>query len=159
MSLDLSRMRARIEARKPKGETHHRGNAKRALPEPVIKRQEEAKALADAASVARQRRLTKALAEHPPLAKFVSVLARELPETCVLEPGLVDLDLEHVIRGLGVHELPHTVRFLALEETLGFIKLVHRRSTRSSDITPYNRLFSPTFVDSLAEARTALLLH
>lgn len=129
------------------------------LPEAVIKRQEETSALLEAAKAARERRKAKAVNTHPEFAKLMAILSRELTETRVVEPGLVDLDFEHVIRGLKVHKLPHPVRFLALEEAMSFIKAVHKRHLKTTDITPYKHLFTASFVDSLAEARNALQLH
>lgn len=155
------RLRERLAARLAANATKkpHQGPGGGKLPEAVIKRQEETSALLEAAKAARNRRKAVALNTHPEFAKLMALLSRELTETRVVEPGLVDLDLTHVIQGLKVHKLPHPVRFLALEEAMSFIKEVHKRRTRSADITPYKRLFSASFVDSLSEARNALLLH
>lgn len=151
------RLAARLAANAAK-KPHHGGKGGK-LPEAVIKRQEETSALQAAAKEARNRRKAVAVNQHHEFAKLMSLLSRELSETRVVEPGLVDLDLDHAIRGLNVHKLPQPTRFMALEEVREFVKAVHKRQLNSIDITPYKRLFSPKFVDSLAEARTALELH
>ncbi len=163
MTLDLSKLRARLQSRArtttypAKGP--QKGRGRRPPPEPVVRRQEEQRALYEAAEARRRARTTRAANQYPAFAKYLSVLSRELVETRVVEPGLVDLDLAHVIHGLRVHELPHDARVLALGEAHQWIKAVHKSCTRSPDITPYKRLFDPAFVDSLSEARTALNLY
>lgn len=162
MSLDTSKLRARLEAR---GYRNSEAKAKqkkagtKSPPDPLIKRQEEQRALFEAAEARRKAKLVKWVNEYPSFARYVSVLARELPETRLHEPGVVDLDLEHLITGLNLHTLPQDVRFGALIETQKWIQAVHKRWTRSVDITPYEHLFSHRFVDSLSEARNALKLH
>lgn len=152
------RLAARLASQRPR-QGAQKGAGRAPVPDAVIKRQEEATALQTLAKAARDRRMAKALNAHPEFARFVALLNREVSETQVVEPGLVDLDFDHVVRGLGVHKLPVPVRFLALEESHAFIKAVHKSRTRSADITPYRRLFSASFVDSLSEARGALDLH
>ncbi len=158
MTLDLSKLRQRLEARKPRVEVPRRG-ARRPPPEPVVKRQEEQRALYEAAERRRKAKLVRAANTHPEVARYLSVLSRELPETSVVEPGLVDLDLDHAITGLRLHLLSPDVRVLVLGETMQWLKNVHKLRTRDPDITPYARLFDPHFVDSLSEARNALCLH
>jgi hypothetical protein len=159
-SLDLSKLRARLEARKPKSAAPKaRKGGRKPPPEPVVRRQEEQRALLEAAQARHRAKLAEATNTYPPLAKYLKTLNLELGNTTIITPGLVDLDLEHLVCGLGLHELPHDVRFLALVESMEWIKQVHKRWSRSTDITPYEHLFDARFVDSLSEVRGALRLH
>ena len=161
MSLDTTQLRARLSARGYRqswADKAKKSRGKKPVADPVMKRQEEQRILFEAAEARRKARLARWVNEYGNAARYVRVLAAEEPETYLVEPGLVDLDLEHLIRGLKLHELPKAVRMGLLLHTLHWIKEVHRRRTRSIDITPYKRLFSAKFVSSLDEARSAFEL-
>lgn len=162
MALDLSKLRARVHARtayRPKARGAKRGASRSPPPDPVVKKQEAQRALFEAAEARRKARIVKWTNTHPEVARYLRVLNDELTEARVETPGLVDVDLHYVIRTLKLHRLDHDVRVGLLTETQQWIKAVHKRRTRSVDITPYDHLFDPEFVDSLSEARTALKLH
>lgn len=161
MALDLSKLQARVRARtayQPRT-AYKRGASRSPPPDPVIKRQEVQRALFEAAEARRKAKMVKWTNKYPEVARYLRVLNDELTEARVETPGLVDVDLHYVIRTLKLHRLDQDVRMGLLAETHQWIKAVHKRRTRSTDITPYDHLFDAEFVDSLGEARSALKLH
>lgn len=154
MTLNLDRLRQRIRERQaaPQNPT------KPKLPDLLIKAQEEKAELLSAYKKRRAAKIERARASSRPFNKFLSILARELPYTSLIEPGVVDLDLDALITTLKLADLPSDVRFLALEEAHEFIRAVHKAETRSPVTANFDHLFDPDFVDSLAECRSALKL-
>jgi hypothetical protein len=154
--LNLDRLRKRIAERRQQAETQAPGKRTHVA---LIKQQEEKREALSAYVAAQKAKREKAKREYPGFKRYFEVLNREFASTKIIEPGLIDLDLDHIITGLKLDILPHEVRFLALETAHDFIAQVHRRKYKSKDITPYKHLFDEGFVSSLDEARSALRLH
>lgn len=153
--VDLQAIKARLAARAGRSWSNGPKKAK-APPQPVVKKQEERKELLLASQRLHRRRVVEAAEKHRNFARLMDILDDETETTELVEPGVVDVDLEHLLKRLKIHQLPFETRVLALTEVHQFIRDVHKRRAKTRDITPYAHLFDAGFVDSLDEARLAL---
>jgi len=158
VSPNLARFQARVHKRL-EAERAKQSRGARAQSEKLVKKQEERKTLTEAAKRAHERRVDRLMDEYKPFRQLIRTLDREEKDTRLVEQGVVDLDLPHLITSLGVHKLPLEARQMAVSEVHTFIRRVHKKRTGASLAVNVDRLFDPSFKDSLDETKLALRVH
>lgn len=110
-----------------KQERREKGHKPGAPPAPVRDKQDEASALLRQAREKRASAFNAAMLEHQAFEAFMTRIAKYEPELTAPIRGVLDADLAELAVRLGVHELPHAVRFMVVEEVHALVQRVNKR--------------------------------